>query len=148
MDFRVFKVPWELWNPLCKAVPGKFNGSGGYSKCNCLQDQANFHRSWAWQIVLIFYTEIIYLRPNLRLNCVNSLWLSDCYMTSWKLVNIGSGNGLLLSGTKPLTEPMLNSGLRDFLIHVFIRGHLRKKYSKYQSLWWIYRALAVTLDIL
>ena len=32
----------------------KFHGSSGHSKCNCLQDQANFHRSRAWKIVLIF----------------------------------------------------------------------------------------------
>ena len=46
----------ELWNPLSKAVPGKFHGSGGHSKRNCLQDRANFHRSRAWQIVLIINT--------------------------------------------------------------------------------------------
>ena len=36
--------------------PGKFHRSGGHSKCNCLQDPANFHRSQAWKIVLIFST--------------------------------------------------------------------------------------------
>ena len=40
--------------PLSKAVPGNFHGSGKHSKQNCLQDQTNFHGSWAWQIVLIF----------------------------------------------------------------------------------------------
>ena len=54
-----FKAPHELWNPLSKAVPNKFHGSGAQSKCNCLQDQANSHRSQAWQIVLIF--NIIYM---------------------------------------------------------------------------------------
>ena len=49
-----YKAPQELWNPLSKAVRGKFYGSGGHSKCNFLQDQANFHRSQACQIVLIF----------------------------------------------------------------------------------------------
>ena len=29
-----------------------------HSKYKCLQDWANFHRSWAWQIVLIFNTSI------------------------------------------------------------------------------------------
>ena len=38
---------------MSKAVPGKFHGSAGHSKCNCLQGRAHFHRSWAWQIVLI-----------------------------------------------------------------------------------------------
>ena len=46
--------PRELWNPLSKAVPGKFHWSGGHSKCNCLQDRGNFYRSRVWQIVLIF----------------------------------------------------------------------------------------------
>ena len=27
-----FKVPRELWNPLIKAVPGEFHGSGGHSE--------------------------------------------------------------------------------------------------------------------
>ena len=33
------------------AVPGKFHRISRRSKCNCLQDQANFHRSRAWQII-------------------------------------------------------------------------------------------------
>ena len=36
-------------------------------------------------------------------------------------VNIGSGNGLLPHGTKPLPEPMLNSHMR------FLGIHLRKR---------------------
>ena len=40
-----FKAPHELWNPQSKAVPGKFHKYGGHSKCNCLQDWDNFHRS-------------------------------------------------------------------------------------------------------
>ena len=52
----IFKVPWELWSPLSMAVPTKFQGSGGHSKRNCLPDRANYYRSWAWQIVLIFNT--------------------------------------------------------------------------------------------
>ena len=30
-----------------------------------------------------------------------------CHMATWIWVNIGSGNGLLLGGTEPLSEPML-----------------------------------------
>ena len=37
-------------------------------------------------------------------NMVNSLGPSDAI---WVWVNIGSGNGLLPDGTKPLPEPML-----------------------------------------
>ena len=48
-----FKAPQELWNPLSKAVLGKLHGSGGHSKCNFSQDQANFYSSWAWQIALV-----------------------------------------------------------------------------------------------
>ena len=44
----------SLRNPLSKTVPGEFHGSGGQSKRNCLQERADFHRSRAWQIVLIF----------------------------------------------------------------------------------------------
>ena len=39
-----------------KAVSGQFHGSGRHSKCNGSQDRANFHRSQAWQIVLIVNT--------------------------------------------------------------------------------------------
>ena len=33
----------------------------------------------------------------------------ECYRTPWQQVNIGSGNGLLPSGNKPLPEPMLKT---------------------------------------
>ena len=42
-------MQWISRLPGCKAVFDKFHGSGRQSKFNCLQDQANFHRSWAWQ---------------------------------------------------------------------------------------------------
>ena len=44
----ISKLPWELWNPLSKAVHGLFHRSVWHSKCNCLQDWAIFHRSRAW----------------------------------------------------------------------------------------------------
>ena len=53
-----FKALRDIWNPLSKAAPGKFHRSVGHSKHNYLQDQAKFHRSRAWQIVLIFNTEM------------------------------------------------------------------------------------------
>ena len=37
----------------------------------------------------------------------NSLWPSDAIWRQEIWVNIGSGNGLLPDGTKPLPEPML-----------------------------------------
>ena len=67
MEFKTPQAPQELWNPLCKAVPGKFHGFGGHSERNCLQDQANFHRSWAWQIVH-FYTVFT---QTIRVNLIN-----------------------------------------------------------------------------
>ena len=48
------KAPRELWNPLSKAVPGKFNRYGGHSKRNCLQDRSNSQVSRTWQIILFF----------------------------------------------------------------------------------------------
>ena len=48
-----FKAPWELWNILSNAIPGKCQGSGGFNKRNCLQDRATFHRSRAWQTGLL-----------------------------------------------------------------------------------------------
>ena len=56
-----FKAVRELRNPLSKRVPGKFHGSDGHSKWNCLQDRANFHRSRAMPIVLIFNTAVWYV---------------------------------------------------------------------------------------
>ena len=51
-----FKAPLELRNPLSKAIPGKFHGSCWHSNRSYLQDRTNFHRSRAWQIVLILIT--------------------------------------------------------------------------------------------
>ena len=47
-------------------------------------------------------------------------------------VNIGSGNGLLPDGTKPLPESMLT--YHQWVPVVFIQWELHRKYSKYQSL--------------
>ena len=51
----LFQIKLRLLNP---TVPDKLNGSGGQSKLNCLQNWANFHRSRAWQILLIFNVEL------------------------------------------------------------------------------------------
>ena len=37
-----FKAAGELWNPLSKALLGKFIGSGGQSKRSCLHDRPKF----------------------------------------------------------------------------------------------------------
>ena len=55
VDFKAF---WELWNSLCKTVPGKFNRSSRHSKYDCIQGWSSFDRSPTWQIVVIFNTFI------------------------------------------------------------------------------------------
>ena len=68
-------TPVDLWNPLNKAVPGKFHGSGGHSKCNSLQDRANFHRSRGWQIAPLFIT---------ALQCITiTSFLVRCVLVYW-----------------------------------------------------------------
>ena len=54
----------KLWNPLSKTVPGKFHQSVGHNKDNCWEDWAKFHRSRAWQIVLISNTAHLLWWPN------------------------------------------------------------------------------------
>ena len=54
----IFKTPSELWNLLNKSVPDRLDGCGGHSKRMCLQDRDHFHKCRAWQIVLIFNTEM------------------------------------------------------------------------------------------
>ena len=54
---------------------------------------------------------------------INSLSPSGeaiCHVTSRNLVNIGSANGLVSDGTKPLTEPMLSKEVRRLLTHKFL----------------------------
>ena len=79
-----FQSSRDLWNPLSKAVPGKFHGFGRLSKYNCLQqDRANFHRSLAWQIVLVFNTcnlvtvdflQITYIMTQLTRHSLPTRW--------------------------------------------------------------------------
>ena len=66
-DHREIRWVSQLWNPLSQPAPDKFHGCGGHSKRNCLQDPANFHRSQAWQIVLIF----------------NNAYISQKFMKIW-----------------------------------------------------------------
>ena len=54
-----FKAPRELSNPQSKTVSGIYHRLGRQSKCKCLQDPANFHKSLALQIVLVFNTVIL-----------------------------------------------------------------------------------------
>ena len=77
----------EVRNPLSKAVPGKFHGSGGHSKHNCLQDRR------VWQIVsflsqYVYIYIYIYLGPafeGLRYDNIvaQSVTLCRCYLYSF-----------------------------------------------------------------
>ena len=69
---------------------GKFYGSGGQSKRNCLQEQANFHRP----IVPIFNTATIYSNYNLYYEngCSTGFlyWLTvDNIRHGWRLTSHG-----------------------------------------------------------
>ena len=57
-----FNAPWEILNPMSKAVLSEFDRCGWHSKQSCLQGWANFHRSQAWQIVLICNTSSVLIQ--------------------------------------------------------------------------------------
>ena len=64
---------------------------------------------------------------------VNSLWPSDVIWRQGSLeVDIGSGNGLLPDGTKPLPEPMLTD--HQWSPVTFILGQFHKRCLNHQSL--------------
>ena len=102
--------------------------------------------------------------PNLMLlfikevsRMVNSLWASRkilsgmlshpvvflthcCLVTPYGdrvLVNIGSGNGLLPDGTKPLPEPMLTN--HHWNLVTFISGRFHKRCLNHQSLKFVWK---------
>ena len=88
----------------------------------------------------------------LRYMLVSSLWPSDAIWwqekDTHKYVNIGSGNGLLPDGTKPLPEPMLTYHQLGSVS--FIREQLHKRYLSHQSLkqlawtWLIYNLIQIS----
>ena len=60
----------------------------------------------------------------------NSLWLSDAIRRHRSGVNISSGNGLMIDGTKPFPEPMPTShqsSLVTFICGTFHKGYLSLK---------------------
>ena len=63
--------------------------------------------------------------------CLSKLWPSDGIW--WhKIVNIGSGNGLVPGGTKPLPEPMLSYRKEGPVTFIWRQFH--KRYLRHQSL--------------
>ena len=61
---------------------------------------------------------------------VNSLWPSDAiWRQIW--INIGSGNGLVPDGTKPLPEPMLTD--HQWSPVTYISGQFHKRCLNHQS---------------
>ena len=78
-----FKTPRKLWNPLSKAITGKFHGSAGHSECNFLQQLTNFYMSPAWQIVIFFNTQLCSLNCPLHWN--NSSSCSFIETSTWPL---------------------------------------------------------------
>ena len=60
-----FKAPRALWK---FGKSGKFHRSDGHCKHNGLEYWANFHRSRAWQIVLIFNTVVYYYNWNCHID--------------------------------------------------------------------------------
>ena len=64
-----------------------------------------------YETKLMAMTKLQYIY-NARSRCAIKSLLTHCglvtpYIASWNWVNIGSGNGLLPDGTKPLPEPIL-----------------------------------------
>ena len=99
-----------------------------------------FH-SWQYLVRGWLYRDIIFSlltiyttgTPIFAWTCVDSLLPSD---TTSYLVNIGSGNGLLCDGTKPLPEPMLANHQEDLV--AFTWRQFQRKYSRILSLKWVW----------
>ena len=81
--------------------------------------------------VAMFWPKFVRSYPSFRRMRVNSLWPCD---TIWRqiCVNIGSGNGLLPDGTKPLPEPMLTD--HHWSPVTFISGQYHQRCLNHQSL--------------
>ena len=61
--------------------------------------------------------------------CINPLWPSDA---TWICVNIGSSNGLVPDGTKPLPEPMLTYHQQGPVAFIWVQFY--KRCLSHQSL--------------
>ena len=66
-------------------------------------------------------------------------------MVSKNVVNIGSGNGLLPQGTRPLPEPMLTYHQWDPVSFTWVQFH--RKCSRNVSLIWVWKWLNTTASV-
>ena len=66
-------------------------------------------------------------------------------MVSKNVVNIGSGNGLLPQGTRPLPEPMLTYHQWDPVSFTWVQFH--RKCSGYVSLIWVWKWLNTAASV-
>ena len=120
-----------------------------------LTAQASFKMAdkiW-WNLKILFSIFIALAWPFLKL--CNSLHPGDMsvifssisklivaikhHKASVNLVNIGSGNGLLPDGTKPLPTPILTN--HQWHLVTFTWGKFHRKSSRYLSLTWVWKLL-------
>ena len=66
-SFNRNETPWEFWNPQSMTVP------------------VNFHRSWPWQIILIFNTVILtlYIKNNAWVTVNNDFFVTSEAIRQW-----------------------------------------------------------------
>ena len=115
MDIKTLQ---ELWNPLSKAVPGKFKRYGGLSKCNCLQDGANFHRSRVWQIVLIKSPQVTrgLIIPSEQRSCWGVYWFQSVRPSVRPACRVRSVTSTVLDGFFPYYPQMITT-MRGCVAH-------------------------------
>ena len=80
----------------------------------------------------------------MALDCISFQWpLTHCGLVTEIWVNIGSGNGLLPDGTKPLPEPMLT--YHQWGPKTFTWKKFHERCPKHQSLKWTWKTINQTL---
>ena len=77
-DLQTSEMTVKLKSNLYVGPVNIFHWSGRHSKCNCLQNLTNFHRSRAWQIVPSVNTKIRY---NITISLSRNIELSDLKLT-------------------------------------------------------------------
>ena len=89
----------------------------------------------AWNRWVLGHLQAQWSRPHIRTGSPPWCELFVAWsrpMASQNSVNIGSDNGLVPSGTKPLTEPVLTNHQWGHM--AFTWGQFHRKYSRYLSL--------------